>query len=140
MSRNFHACRHEWNEFTGQFYKVDEGGYHPLISLSECTPKKSGQRPAAQASCASTSTPSTTASDISTSVSPTGTEGTTALSKSKKRYSKKVIIKQVQAIRKNSNILWMHLLEVAIENPKMKKVVRQIIANDKKIIRWMSRI
>jgi hypothetical protein len=34
----------------------------------------------------------------------------------------------------------MHLLEVAIENPKMKKVVRQIIANDKKIIRWMSRI
>jgi hypothetical protein len=127
-------------EYIEPFWLRDKKAFLQQTFWLKCTPTKSGQRPAAQASCASTSTPSTTASDTSTNVSPTGTEGTTALSRSKRKYSKKVIIKQVQAIRKNSNILWMHLLEVAIENPKMKKVVRQIIANDKKIIRWMSRI
>jgi hypothetical protein len=34
----------------------------------------------------------------------------------------------------------MHLFRVAMEDPRMKTVVRQIIANDKKVVKWMGRI
>lgn len=57
-----------------------------------------------------------------------------------KKYSQKQILKEVTAIRRRNNILWMHLFKVAMVAPGMKKVVREICANDKKVVKWMSRI
>ena len=56
------------------------------------------------------------------------------------KYSEKEIIKAVTAIRRRNNILWMHLFKVAMHAPGMKKVVREIVRNDKKIVKWMSRV
>lgn len=57
-----------------------------------------------------------------------------------KKYSKQQILRAVTGIRRRNNILWMHLFRVAMDDPRMKTVVRQIIANDKKVVKWMGRI
>lgn len=58
----------------------------------------------------------------------------------KKRYTQRQIIKAVTAIRRRNNVLWMVLFKIAMKDPAAKKVIREIGANDRKIVRWMSRI
>ena len=58
----------------------------------------------------------------------------------KKKYSDKEIIKAVTAIRRRNNVLWMHIFKVAMKDPGMKKVIREICKNDRTVVKWMSRI
>lgn len=58
----------------------------------------------------------------------------------RKKASDKQIIKAVTAIRRRNNILWMVLFRIAMKDPAAKKVIREIGANDRKIVKWMSRI
>lgn len=61
------------------------------------------------------------------------------MKKSKPKHSKKQIIKAVTAVRERNNILWMHLVEKAMDRPDMQEVLEKICANDKKIRKWMRR-
>lgn len=58
----------------------------------------------------------------------------------RKKHSEKQIIKAVTAIRRRNNILWMVLFKIAMKDPAAKKVIREIASNDRKIVKWMSRI
>ena len=58
----------------------------------------------------------------------------------KKKYTEKQIIGSVTAIRRRNNILWMVLFKIAMKDKAAKKVIREIGANDRKIVRWMGRI
>ena len=53
-----------------------------------------------------------------------------------------MFIRHVTKIRRRNNILWMGLLDLAMQtqNKKAKELIRQIVANDRKISRWMSRV
>ena len=57
-----------------------------------------------------------------------------------KKYNQKEIIRAVTAIRHRNNILWMHLFKTAMNAPGMKKVIREIVQNDKKVSKWMGRV
>lgn len=57
-----------------------------------------------------------------------------------RKYTHREIIKAVTAIRRRNNVLWMRLFKVAMTAPGMKKVIREIVANDKKVSKWMSRV
>ena len=58
----------------------------------------------------------------------------------KRKHTQRQIIKSVTAIRRRNNILWMVLFKIAMKDKAAKKVIREIGANDRKIVRWMSRI
>jgi hypothetical protein len=51
------------------------------------------------------------------------------------------IIRKVEAIRRNNNRLWMNIVRVAIKyRPKeTRKLLRQIVRNDRRVTTWMSR-
>jgi hypothetical protein len=58
----------------------------------------------------------------------------------RKKSTERQIIKAVTAIRRRNNILWMVLFRIAMKDPSAKKVIREIASNDRKIVKWMSRI
>ena len=60
----------------------------------------------------------------------------------KRKVSRKTFIRRVTEIRRRNNILWMGLMDLAMktQSRKAKRLIRQIVSNDQKISRWMSRI
>lgn len=51
-------------------------------------------------------------------------------------------IKEITKIRARNNILWMALLELAVESsPKRAKIIlEEITANDREVSDWLSRL
>lgn len=54
----------------------------------------------------------------------------------------KRILGMVQRIRSRNNRVWMKIVELAIATKprKAKAIIRQIVANDQKVTKWLSRI
>lgn len=52
------------------------------------------------------------------------------------------IIKKITSIRTRNNKQWMNLLKLAFNaKPRMAaKIMREIVANDREVTRWMSRL
>ncbi len=59
-----------------------------------------------------------------------------------KKNKQLTIIKKIENIRKQNNVLWMEILRIAVTTSpeKSKKVLKKITINDKKISSLVSRI
>jgi hypothetical protein len=59
-----------------------------------------------------------------------------------KKRSSVEIIKIVEGVRRRNNKLWMGLLVLAVKTSprKSKKIIREIVENDRKVSAWMARI
>jgi hypothetical protein len=59
-----------------------------------------------------------------------------------KRRTSSEIIDIVEKIRRRNNHLWMGLLRLAVQTKprKAKKLVREIVENDRKVSEWMARL
>lgn len=59
-----------------------------------------------------------------------------------KKNKQLAIIKKIENIRKQNNVLWMEILRIAVTTSpeKSKKVLKKITINDKKISSLVSRI
>lgn len=60
----------------------------------------------------------------------------------KKKLTADEIVDIVTDIRRRNNISWMALLKLALvaEPRKAKRLVQQIVDNDAKVTKWMSRL
>ena len=59
-----------------------------------------------------------------------------------KKNKQLTIIKKIENIRKQNNVLWMEILRIAVTTSpeKSKKVLKKITINDKKISSLVSKI